>query len=383
MTVALLGFGVVGSGVYEILNNIPQYNVKRILIRNPQKLSMNCMTLDFCDIVNDKDIDIVVEAIGGLHPAKEYILACLNAKKHVVTANKAVVAAFFKEFVDAANANGVKFLVEATSGGGIPWIKNLQRAGRIDKINKVYGIMNGTSNYILSSMENRKIEFTDALKEAQQLGYAESDPSADIDGDDVCNKCAISASIAFRYPINICDIQYSGIRNISKFDIEVLSKEGYCVKLFAFAIRQSDCFDAVAEPVILNKNTIEANVGQNYNITCLYGDTIGEIKLFGQGAGSLPTANAIVQDIIDINTDNSFDIIFDNNIKKADIIKGRYYIRIPSNTFGWREIIGKWVDVQQPVENNIIIITKEISPILIHKLLDSCNTPIFAARFFK
>ena len=182
MNIALLGFGVVCGGVYEILKKLPEYNVTKILIRDPAKKTMDCMTLDFADIENDNDIDLVVEAIGGLHPAREYILASLNAKKHVVTANKAVVAAYFEEFVAAAKKNGVKFMVEATSGGGIPWIKNLQRVGRIDDVTSLHGIMNGTSNFILSAMTSEGKDFYDVLKVAQELGYAEADPSADIDG---------------------------------------------------------------------------------------------------------------------------------------------------------------------------------------------------------
>ena len=178
MNIALLGFGVVCGGVYDILKNMPEYQVKKILIRNPAKMTMDCMTLDFADIENDSEIDLVVEAIGGLHPAREYILASLNAKKHVVTANKAVVAAYFDEFVTAAKENNVKFMVEATTGGGIPWIKNLQRVGRIDQVTRLHGIMNGTSNFILSAMTSEGKDFEPVLKVAQELGYAEADPSA-------------------------------------------------------------------------------------------------------------------------------------------------------------------------------------------------------------
>ncbi len=380
MNIALLGFGVVCGGVYEILKKLPEYNVTRILIRNPAKKTMDCMTLDFADIENDKEIDLVVEAIGGLHPAREYILASLNAKKHVVTANKAVVAAYFEEFVAAAKENGVKFMVEATSGGGIPWIKNLQRVGRIDEVTSLHGIMNGTSNFILSAMTSEGKDFDDVLKVAQELGYAEADPSADIDGDDVRNKCAISASVAFGCPVDVNRILQSGIRYISKSDIDWFKENGLVCKLFATAKRDGDKFDAVVEPVLLGCDTVEANVPKNYNITCLYGETIGEVKLYGQGAGGLPTGNAIVQDIIDINTDNTFDISFDKTLTKTETVTGRYYLRIPAGIDCYKDILGDIIEKETTIENGTVVITKETTPAKIHQLTDK-EKSVFIARF--
>lgn len=383
MNIALLGFGVVCGGVYDILKNMPEYNVKKILIRNPAKLTMNCMTLDFADIENDSDIDLVVEAIGGLHPAREYILAALNAKKHVVTANKAVVAAYFEEFVAAANKNDVKFMVEATSGGGIPWIKNLQRVGRIDKVTKLHGIMNGTSNFILSAMTSDGKDFADVLKTAQELGYAEADPSADIDGDDVRNKCAISAAIAFDTKVDVNSIMQAGIRHISKADIDWFKENNLVCKLFATAVCDGENFDAVVEPVLLGCDTVEANVPKNYNITCLYGDTIGEVKLYGQGAGGLPTGNAIVQDIIDVNTNNAFDIAFEKELEKSEIIKGKYYIRIPADVKNHAEFIGDITEKTFALGADTVVVTSETTPAKIHTLLDANkDKAIFIARYF-
>ena len=383
MNIALLGFGVVCGGVYDILKNMPEYNVKKILIRNPAKLTMDCMTLDFADIENDSDIDLVVEAIGGLHPAREYILAALNAKKHVVTANKAVVAAYFEEFVAAANKNDVKFMVEATSGGGIPWIKNLQRVGRIDKVTKLHGIMNGTSNFILSAMTSEGKDFADVLKTAQELGYAEADPSADIDGDDVRNKCAISAAIAFDTKVDVNSIMQAGIRHISKADIDWFKENNLVCKLFATAVCDGENFDAVVEPVLLGCDTVEANVPKNYNITCLYGDTIGEVKLYGQGAGGLPTGNAIVQDIIDVNTNNAFDIAFEKELEKAEIIKGKYYIRIPADVKNHAEFIGDITEKTFALGSDTVVVTNETTPAKIHTLLDANkDKSIFIARYF-
>lgn len=380
MNIALLGFGVVCGGVYNILEKMPEYTVKKILIRNPAKKTMDCMTLDFADIKDDSDIDLVVEAIGGLHPAREYILAALNAKKHIVTANKAVVAAYFEEFVNAAKENGVKFMVEATSGGGIPWIKNLQRVGRIDNVTQLHGIMNGTSNFILSAMTSEGKDFDDVLKTAQELGYAEADPSADIDGDDVRNKCAISAAIAFGCPVDTDSILQAGIRHISKSDIDWCTENGLVCKLFATAKRVDDSYDAVVEPVLISRDTVEANVPKNYNITCLYGETIGEVKLYGQGAGGFPTGNAIVQDIIDINTDTAFDIAFDKKLAKTEIIKGKYYIRIPAYVENYSEITADIAENIFKLGDDTVLITKETTPAKVHSLLN-ISKEIFIARF--
>ena len=303
-----------------------------------------------------------------------------HAKKHVVTANKAVVAAYFEEFIAAAKANGVKFMVEATSGGGIPWIKNLQRVGRIDEVTELHGIMNGTSNFILSAMTNEGKDFSDVLKTAQELGYAEADPSADIDGDDVRNKCAISASIAFGCSVDVNSILQSGIRHISKSDIDWCRENGLVCKLFATAKRDGDSFDAVVEPVLLPCDTVEANVPRNYNITCLYGETIGEVKLYGQGAGGFPTGNAIVQDIIDVNCGSAYDISFGKKLNKAEIITGRYYLHIPEGCSDYKAVLGDITEKEIPAENGTVIITKETTPAKIHTFTDN-EKSVFVARF--
>ncbi len=381
MKIALLGFGTVCKGVYDILQNMPEYTVKKILIRNPSKRTMDCMTLDFADIERDDEIELVVEAIGGLHPAREYILAALNAKKHVVTANKAVVAAYFEEFIAAAKANNVKFMAEATCGGGIPWIKNLQRAARIDKITKLGGIMNGTSNFILSAMTEEGKDFSEVLKTAQELGYAEADPSADIDGDDVRNKCGISAAIAFGGAVDVDSIMQAGIRHISRTDINWFKENGLVCKLFATAVCEDNKFDAVVEPVLLSRDTAEANVPKNYNITCLYGDTIGELKLYGQGAGGAPTGNAIVQDIIDVSVGSAFDIKLDKKLEKTDIITGKYYIRIPKTAAELKSAVQDITEKEFAINDDTVVITKETLPKTVHELIKA-NNQILIARFF-
>ena len=200
MKVAILGYGTVGSGVYEIITNgkseeLKNIEVKSVFARSRDK--MHLATDDINEIINDKEISVVVECLGGLNPAYEFIKRSLESGKNVVTANKAVAAKYLDEFVTLAKENNVKFIFEASVGGGIPWLVNLERTRRVDEIKRVYGIFNGTSNYILDNMYRNEQEFDSTLKTAQDLGYAEADPSADIDGGDVINKIILSNALAF------------------------------------------------------------------------------------------------------------------------------------------------------------------------------------------
>lgn len=298
MRIALLGAGTVGGGVIEIVDgSVPSLEVVRILTL-PDTYDDPRVTYDFEDVVNDPTIECVVEAMGGLEPAHTFIMRCFQAGKSVVTANKAVVARYLPEFCAAAEEAGVGFFVEATSGGGIPWIASIVKARRIDRIDRISGILNGTSNYIIDRMVKEGAEFDDVLKAAQDLGYAEADPSADIDGIDVANKCIISSTIAFG---TLCrrDIPVHGIRNLTKADLDTFAGLGYGVRLMARAARDDDGYAACVEPVLLPAASVEANVPDNFNIATLVGSTVGPLKFYGQGAGALPTGNAMVQDLID------------------------------------------------------------------------------------
>ncbi|WP_283679565.1 homoserine dehydrogenase [Lentilactobacillus sp. Marseille-Q4993] len=332
MNIAILGFGTVGTGVYEIIKKSVRQpanlSVKKILIRKNKKAALPEMTDDFDEILNDDDIDVVVEVIGGLEPARQYIIDALKHKKHVITANKAVIARNMDEFSRVAAENGVKFYFESSVGGGIPWIQGLERALRVDKVDKITGIFNGTSNYILDQMKKTGRSFSDVLLNAQQLGYAEADPSADIDGLDVANKLCISADIAydiFVYPNE--KLPVFGIRNITEEDIKHFSKKGLTVKLMGKSNQKDGKFDYVVEPTLCRAEEIEANVPDNYNVISLHGDTIGTLKFMGQGAGQFPTANAVIQDILDIyqnkehlTRDFSSSLEFDDNLTRSDYI---------------------------------------------------------------
>lgn len=338
MKIAILGFGTVGKGVYEIVKkaNIQTQNlsVSHIFIRKNKKRILPEMTADINEILEDDQTDVVVEALGGIEPAHEFILKALQHGKHVITANKAVIALYLKDFTDAAREHNVKFYFEASVGGGIPWIQGLEKALRIDSVNSISGIFNGTSNFILDQMSRNGQSFAEVLKKAQDLGYAEADPSADIDGIDVANKLCISADIA--YDINIQDrskLPIFGIRNITSEDVKSFEKKGYSVKLIGRTHQKGNKFDYVVEPTLYLKHSLEANTPDNYNLISLNGDTIGKLDFFGQGAGMFPTANAVVQDVLDIKEDKehlnrSFTkkMIYDPQLTSAD-----YLLRTSAN----------------------------------------------------
>jgi homoserine dehydrogenase len=236
--------------------------------------------------------------MGGIEPAHTYILGALNAGKHVVTSNKAVVAAHFAEFADAATKTGAAFLIEATTGGGIPWIAGIEKVRRIEDVESFSGIMNGTTNYIVYSMLKDGSDFAEVLSKAQELGYAERDPSADIDGIDVRNKTIISATVAFDVACTQ-DLPVTGIRTLTKYDLDLFGSHGRTVKLIGRGLQKDGRYAVAVEPVAVPLDSLEANVPTNFNLVTLDAPSIGQLKFYGQGAGSLPTGNAIVQDIID------------------------------------------------------------------------------------
>ena len=334
MNIAILGFGTIGSGVYEIVNErksaaLMDSNVVKILDLPQNKDKLDIIVCDIKEISEDESIDLVVETMGGIHPAYEFIMDCLNHKKHVVTANKAVVAAHMEDFLNAAKENGVEFRFEASTGGGIPWLASIQKARRIDDITSFYGIFNGTTNFILDSMNTKNMTFDDALKIAQQLGYAEANPSADIDGYDVQNKVTISAALSFDTKVNMKEFPCYSMATITYDDIQFVKSHGQMIKYIGEATVQNGAYEAFVMPNVLSASSLEANIPSNFNITSLYGETIGELKFYGQGAGKLPTANAIVEDILDIKEGILYgNISLDKEIPYCDtLIEHKYLVR--------------------------------------------------------
>ena len=338
MKIALLGYGTVGRGVDGIIRSrVPEIEVSRIL-ELPDRLTDDRMTSDYASILSDESIELVVECMGGIEPAHTFISQALAAGKHVVTSNKAVVAAHFNEFVQLADEHGVSFLIEASVGGGIPWIASIEKVRRIDEVRSFSGIMNGTTNYIIDSMRRDELDFDVALGRAQELGYAERDPSADIDGIDVANKTIISACVAFDVDC-VRDLPVTGIRTLTKADLDFFAARGLTVKLFGRGVSKEGRYAVAVEPVAIPVLSLEAAVPSNFNLVSLEGFTVGPLKFYGQGAGSLPTGNAVVQDVIDVARGRVQRYDFSRGLEyDPSLLTGDYVIRAsvaPAHSEGW------------------------------------------------
>ena len=300
MNIGLLGCGVVGGGILDFCAGREDLTVTKVLVRRPRPDLGALAVTDIADIVNDEAIGIVAEVMGGLHPAYEYICAALKAGKHVVTANKAVISAYYPELTGLARECGVSLRCTAAVGGGIPWLTNLERCKRLDSICELGGIMNGTTNFIMDAMHASPVSFPEILKQAQELGYAEADPSADIDGDDVRRKLTISANIAFDALVQEEDIPMFGIRTVTDGDIRAFKAHGFVCKLLATAKAAEGGVCAFIEPTLVDSHDLEAAVPKNFNLITYCGEKVGRHSFFGQGAGRYPTAFNAVEDCLDI-----------------------------------------------------------------------------------
>ena len=327
MKIAILGYGVVGSGAYEVLKNYG-HQVKRVLDIRPHDELGEVLTSNYDDILNDKEIGVCAEAIGGLEPAHTFVVKALKAGKHVVSSNKHLICEYYDELHALAKENNVTIRFTSSVGGGIPWLYNLKRAVRCDNITKIMGIMNGTTNFILDAMITDCRDFDEVLKEAQALGYAEANPSADIDGLDVARKAAISSSIAFNTIIKEENVSIFSLRNVTKSDIDFILKSGKTLRYMGFGIKNKDSVSCFVEPVILPKDALEANVNKNFNMITLFGDSVGRLSFFGQGAGKYPTGNALAQDVLDIvNGDYKLCCSFENTAVDNSRATRDYYLR--------------------------------------------------------
>ena len=301
MVVALLGHGTVGGGVYELLKNRSDITVKYVLDRSPIAELGAVSVTDFSTILNDGEVDTVVEVMGGLEPAHEYMVAAMRAGKNIVTANKHLLAAYYDELTTLAKETGTGFRTSAAVGGGIPWLPNLQRLKRIGAVNEICGIMNGTTNYILSMMHKKGYDYESVLHDAQSFGYAEADPTADVEGYDIQRKLMISANIAFDASLTEQQVPAAGIAGITREDIAGFNEMGYVCKLYATAKRVAEgAILAVVEPTFFKAETLEAAVPANYNLITAVSEYAGRQSFFGEGAGRWPTAAAVVQDLLDL-----------------------------------------------------------------------------------
>ncbi len=332
MKMAILGFGVVGSGAYEVLKNAG-YEVKRVLDIRPHEELGEVLTSNFDDVLNDPEIEIVAEAIGVLSISYQYVSRALAAGKHVVSSNKHLICHYYHELHTLAKENGVTLRFTSSAGGGIPWLYNLKRSARLDRMTKVCGIMNGTTNFILDAMIHDGKRFPDALAEAQALGYAEADPSADIDGNDVARKTAISANIAFNTEVSEDNILMFSLRHFRKTDLDYIDATfGKTMRYLGYGTKTGEAVSLFVEPTILPKDSLEANVNKNNNMISLFGEIVGKLSFYGQGAGKYPTGIALAQDMVDIaNGDTA--LSYAPNAVKVDnsAYKRMYFIRTASN----------------------------------------------------
>jgi len=306
MRIGLLGFGVVGRGVYEITAGRSDMNVAKVVCLEDVTLPDAQVTKNFNDVLTDSSIDTVVEAMGGLHPAYEFVKACLEAGKNVVTSNKALVATFYDELIPLAREKGVCLRCTAAVGGGIRWLSELGLARRVQTLEAVGGIMNGTCNYILDSMTRLGLGYADALAQAQKLGYAEANPATDVDGVDTWHKLLLSANVAFGVSLDKGSVPVAGIRNIRAQDVENLKAHGYVCKLISTARRSETGICAYVQPTAVQAGTLEANVPANFNLISLTGALSGVQSFYGQGAGRYPTAYSVVRDLADVLAGEGF-----------------------------------------------------------------------------
>ena len=307
---AVLGYGTVGSGVVEVLttnreiirrNVGDEVHVKYVLdLRDfPGDPVEDVLVHDYSVILNDPSVDIVVETMGGLKPAYEFTKAALEAGKSVCTSNKELVAAHGTELLETAKAHHVSYLFEASCGGGIPIIRPLNTCLTADDIDGVSGILNGTTNYILTKMDTDGSEFDDALAEAQKNGYAERNPAADIEGGDACRKIAILSSIAYGKHVSYDKIYTEGISSVTAADFKYAQEIGARIRLIAESGRRGDHYYAIVAPAMVGENDPLYSVNGVFNAICVHGNMLGDTMYYGSGAGKLPTASAVVSDVVD------------------------------------------------------------------------------------
>lgn len=344
MKIGLLGFGTVGSGVFEIIQSPALrdsgFSIEAALVRDMEKYrplvgDKVSLVTDPYVILNNKEIQVIVEVLGGISEPFEYISYALKQKKHVVTANKAVLAAHMQELLTLAKENGVSLLYEASVGGGIPLIRPMAESAAINSFHEVYGILNGTSNFILTKMAKEGLEFSEALKIAQDAGFAEADPTDDIDGPDVARKISVLASTIFGKHLPVTKIPMNGIRHISKEDMAYAEERGCVIKLIGRAKISEEGYFASVMPEFIKKDLLPAQVHNEFNLGVARGNFLREVSFYGEGAGKFPTASAVVRDLLDIQGATKEPANYHKEVDFAPIsvrpISGEFYLRIQNS----------------------------------------------------
>ncbi|WP_100402698.1 homoserine dehydrogenase [Bacillus sp. FJAT-42315] len=348
--VGLLGLGTVGTGVVKMIQHHQEQlvhqvgcpvSIKKVLVKNIEKsrdveLDRTLLTTDPYEVINDSDIDVIVEVMGGVEETRQYIIDALNAKKQVVTANKDLIALYGSELQKVAAENGCDLFYEASVAGGVPIIKGLADGLASDKIQKIMGIVNGTTNYILTKMTKDGLAYETALKDAQDLGFAEADPTSDVEGLDAARKMAILARLAFSMNIELDDVSVSGISSVSKEDLKYGNTLGYTMKLIGYADQDQSRAEVSVQPTFLSNDHPLASVNDEYNAVYVYGEAVGETMFYGPGAGSLPTATSIVSDVVavvknmrlGVNGHSALAPQFEKQLKTSNERFAKYFIRL-------------------------------------------------------
>ncbi|MBY6052385.1 homoserine dehydrogenase [Cytobacillus firmus] len=350
ISIGLLGLGTVGSGVVQIIEKhqdklMHQVGcpvvVKKVLVKDVNKdravkVDRNLLTLNPEDILNDADIDVVIEVMGGIEETRNHLKKALDNGKHVVTANKDLMAVYGPELLAAAAQNGCDLFYEASVAGGIPILRGLVDGLASDRITKMMGIVNGTTNFILTKMSKNGSVYEDVLKEAQELGYAESDPTADVEGLDAARKMAILSTLGFSMNIDLDDVKVKGITDITEEDLQYGKQLGYIMKLIGIAHREGEKVEVSVQPTLLSESHPLASVQDEYNAVYVYGEAVGETMFYGPGAGSLPTATAVVSDLVGVMKNMRLGVNgksaavpqYDKKLKDADEIYSKYFLRM-------------------------------------------------------
>ncbi len=376
--IAVLGYGTIGSGVVEVINT----NQGKLQIKSGQEIDIKYVldlrdfpddpiqekvVHDFNIILNDPEIEIVVECMGGVEPAYTFVKSALLKRKSVCTSNKELVAKYGSELLDIAKSQNRNFLFEASVGGGIPIIRPLNQCLTADKIYEVTGILNGTTNYILTKMNKEGLDFETVLKEAQNLGYAEKNPSADVDGFDACRKIAILSSLAFGDTVNYEEIYTEGITKITDTDFKYAAVLGMTIKLFGKSVMTDEGTYAYVSPVMINSRHPLYNVEGVLNGILVRGNVIGDVMFFGSGAGKLPTASAVVSDVIDAIKHLNVNIVSlwsSNKLELEDFSKSKkkFFVRAAVNDIKEvKKAFGEVEEVNAGVEGEKGFITEVMS----------------------
>ena len=370
MKIGLLGFGVVGRGVYDLTAEREDMKVAKVICLEDITLPDAVVTKDIQSILTDPEIDTVVEAMGGLHPAYEFVRAAIEAGKNIVTSNKALVATFYDELIPLAMEKGVCFRCTAAVGGGIGWLSELERARRMQTILKVGGIMNGTCNYILDSMTRLGLGYDEALKQAQALGYAEADPTTDVEGIDTWHKLILSSNIGFGVSVERESVPAAGIRHISAEDVAYFTKSGYVCKLVSTGIWEEGKLNAFVQPTLFKQGEPEAAVPANYNLITLVGSASGRMSFYGQGAGRYPTAYNVVQDCADVLQGKGFYSPYGGKVSAVNTTALCYYVRGAKDA---------WLEENTATDLGTAVLTKPVAVSAMHQWLKANPGAFIAA----